>query len=179
MRVIPNFNAVFSSDRQYRYALHRKWWENDLSVVFIGLNPSTAAENRNDHTISKLMQYSKLWGYGSMYVVNLFAKVSTDPNGIYECDNPVGTKNDDWIRRVTNNAVMTIAMWGNQGNYLKRNEAVLNLLGDRTVYCFGKNLDGSPTHPLRLSYGLELEVYSKNGVIIPSILSNAQYAEAV
>ena len=37
-------SAILSADRKYRYVLTRIWDETKPTVVFIGLNPSTADE---------------------------------------------------------------------------------------------------------------------------------------
>ena len=65
--------ANFSKDRTYRYRLSRTWDESKPSVLFIGLNPSTADEKTNDPTIRRLIGFARRWGFGSMYVCNLFA----------------------------------------------------------------------------------------------------------
>ena len=44
-------DALFSKDRVYRYALWRIWDLKKPKVLFIGLNPSTADEIKNDPTI--------------------------------------------------------------------------------------------------------------------------------
>ncbi len=46
-----NSGALFSDDRVYRYALWRTWSPSQPSVMFIGLNPSTADESQDDPTI--------------------------------------------------------------------------------------------------------------------------------
>ena len=46
-------SAILSADRKYRYVLTRIWDEAKSTVVFIGLNPSTADEETDDPTIRK------------------------------------------------------------------------------------------------------------------------------
>ena len=48
--------ALFSRDKKYRYALWRVWDFDSPSVMFIGLNPSTANEKVNDPTILRLLK---------------------------------------------------------------------------------------------------------------------------
>jgi hypothetical protein len=71
--------ATFSKDRRYRYRLWRSWGDPELRCVFVGLNPSTADESNDDPTIRKCVGFAKLWGFGAVDVVNLFAFRSTDP----------------------------------------------------------------------------------------------------
>ena len=67
--------AELSICRCYRYSLWRLWDTSIPSVLFIGLNPSTADEHEDDPTLSKCMQYAANWGYGGVYIANLFAFV--------------------------------------------------------------------------------------------------------
>ena len=52
-------SALFSECRTYRYALWRVWDESLDSILFIGLNPSTADESHNDPTISRCINFAK------------------------------------------------------------------------------------------------------------------------
>ena len=71
--------AIFSSCRKYRYALWRNWDESKPRPMIIGLNPSTADEKENDPTIVRCINFAKSWGYGGVYVANLFAFRATLP----------------------------------------------------------------------------------------------------
>ena len=59
-------DAVFSPDRLHRYGLWRIWDDDLPKVLFIGLNPSTADELKNDPTIRRCIGYAKDWGYGCL-----------------------------------------------------------------------------------------------------------------
>ena len=72
-------DAVLSEDRKYRYLLSRNWDDTKPTVLFIGLNPSTADEKEDDPTINKCISYAKSWGYGKVLMANLFAFRSTNP----------------------------------------------------------------------------------------------------
>ena len=52
-------DALLSEDRKYRYLLSRAWDEAKPTVLFIGLNPSTADEETDDPTIRKCINYAK------------------------------------------------------------------------------------------------------------------------
>ena len=58
-----NYGAKFSKCRKYRYTLWRTWNVKKPKVMFLGLNPSTADEINNDPTVTRCINYSKLWGY--------------------------------------------------------------------------------------------------------------------
>lgn len=73
-------DTIFSPCREYRYTLYREWMPGDKVVQFIGLNPSTADEVKNDPTVTRCINYAKAWGYTGMYMTNIFAFRETDPN---------------------------------------------------------------------------------------------------
>lgn len=72
-------NAFFSSDRKHRIWLCRIWDSTKPRIMFIGLNPSTANETSNDPTIRRVKSMANSWGYGGVYMMNLFTFISTDP----------------------------------------------------------------------------------------------------
>ncbi len=82
-----NRGAIFSDDRQYRYCLYRQWNEGKPMVMYIGLNPSTANENKNDNTITKLIKISDKNEFGGFYMLNLFAWISSKPEDLLTCEN--------------------------------------------------------------------------------------------
>lgn len=72
--------ANLSECRRYRFSLWRIWDEALPYALFIGLNPSTADETANDPTITRCINFAKDWGYGGIYMANLFAYRATDPS---------------------------------------------------------------------------------------------------
>ena len=104
-----NKGAVFSKDRQYRYALWRIWDETLPKVMFIGLNPSTADEYKNDPTTVRCINYAQDWGYGSIFLNNLFGVISSQPAYIMRSKNPVGPENDFWIDKFAEISNLMIA----------------------------------------------------------------------
>lgn len=79
-------DAILSQDRKYRYVLSRIWDESKPMVVIIGLNPSTADEKDDDNTITKCINFAKQWGYGGLYMLNLFAFRATSPSDMFNAD---------------------------------------------------------------------------------------------
>ena len=158
--------AVFSKNRKYRYTLFRIWEVessgkvNDTKyVVFIGLNPSTADETVNDPTITRCINYVKAWGYGGMYMLNLFAWRATDPKEMKKQGDPRGAENNHWILHICTRASMIVAAWGTHGTFLNRHREVLNLLDLHNVWCLGVTKDGIPKHPLYLKADLKPVMY--------------------
>jgi hypothetical protein len=150
--------ARFSADRVYRYALWRIWNRKKPYVMFIGLNPSTADETKNDPTVTRCVGYAKRWGYGALCMMNAFAFRSTDPKKLPEVADPVGEANDAWIWSLARHADKVVACWGAHGAYRSRGNLILEILDCYDVYCFGKTKDGMPKHPLYLRADQELEL---------------------
>ena len=86
--------SSFSSCKEYRWSLTKFINHSKKELVFIGLNPSIGTDNVNDRTICRLISFAESWGYGSLKILNLFAKISTQPSILKSCNDPIGPKND-------------------------------------------------------------------------------------
>lgn len=140
----PTGGAVFSEDRKYRYYLWRQWDETKPTIVFIGLNPSTANESKNDPTIRRVINFARDWGYGKIYMMNLFALVSPYPKYLIDCVDPVGENDSYLFDKCEGNDVLFA--WGSFKAAKDRAKYVSSLLPK--AICLGLNSDGSPKHPL-------------------------------
>ena len=145
-------DTIFSSCRHYRYTLYREWASGDKVAMFIGLNPSTADEVKNDPTVTRCINYAKSWGYTGMYMMNIFAFRATDPAVMKECPDPVGCENDHYLGLVSGESSVVVAAWGVHGAYLNRGDEVKNLIPG--LHCLKKTKDGHPSHPLYLPKNL-------------------------
>lgn len=144
-----NTGAEFSTCGKYRYKLWRIW-NNDLpKAMCIGLNPSTANASKNDNTINILIRVLSSLGYGGFYMTNLFAFISSQPEDLLTCDNPLG-ENDFKLKEVEVMCQDVIACWGNFKQAEERIKAVLPQYPN--AKCFGINQNGTPYHPRALSY---------------------------
>ena len=157
-------DSNFSSDRKYRYTLSRTWDSTKPKVLFIGLNPSIADENEDDATLTRCINFADSWGYGGLYMLNLFSFVDTYQEDLWMLDDPVGIETDQWIIKMTQQVDKVILAWGNGPNnecFRNRVEAVLKLLHDNkiTPYCIKKNGTGMPSHPLYLKSDLQPTQY--------------------
>ncbi|TCP93453.1 hypothetical protein EDC44_1182 [Cricetibacter osteomyelitidis] len=151
--------AILSDDRQYRYVLWRIWDPLKPMVTFIGLNPSTADEKENDPTIIQCINFAKYWGYGGIYMLNLFAYRSTDKSKLSQVENPIGAENDRYFMEYADKAEKIIAAWGNDGSYLNRSKQVCELL-NKPLFALKINSSGEPHHPLYIPIDIEPEIYS-------------------
>ena len=150
-------DAIFSPCGQYRYSLSRVWDESKPYALFIGLNPSYADAENDDRTLSRYISFAKNWGYGGVYMANLFAFVHTQRHEMMKAPDPIGIDNDSHLIRLIASAGLVVAAWGNEGRHLKHSTVVRQLLPETTM-CFVLNATGEPKHPL----------YMKNdSVLIP------------
>lgn len=145
--------AKLSKCRKYRYALWRIWDESKPTVMIIGLNPSTANETEDDPTLRRCINFSKSWGYGGVYMANLFAYRAMDPVVMKAAKNPIGNENDKWLKKLADQAHIVVAAWGNDGCFLNRSKNVRIMFPD--LYCIKNNKSGEPAHPLYLKANLK------------------------
>jgi hypothetical protein len=145
--LFQNNGAEFSNCGKYRYKLWRVWDETLPKAMCIGLNPSTANNNKNDQTISYLIKMLTRLGYGGFYMTNLFAVISSKPQVLLTCNDPIGD-NDIKLKEVSEVCQDIIVCWGNFKEAKKRIEDVLPRFNN--VLCFGKNANGTPFHPLAM-----------------------------
>lgn len=155
---IMRSSAEFSACRTYRYSLTRSWQTDRSSVLFIGLNPSTADETVDDPTVRRCVGFARRWGFGEVTLANLFAFRSTDPAVLAELSDPIGPGNDDWITKLCQVADLIIVAWGARGSLHERDRAVLTRIPE--AYCLGTTKNGAPRHPLYLAADTHPEPYS-------------------
>jgi hypothetical protein len=142
--------ASLSRDQKYRYSLTRIWDEQKECVLFIGLNPSIADAIGNDPTIRRLIGFAQRWGFGGIYVCNLFAYRTPDPRALFKVIDPVGRYNNRYIRKMKKMSSITVLMYGNHGKHLNRHKEILKRI--EKPYCVKMSKGGMPMHPLYLKY---------------------------
>lgn len=142
---------------EFRYSLYRGWDTRLPTVCWVMLNPSTANETEDDHTIRKCVAFSEIYGFGQMVVVNLFAFRTKSPGVLKRHGYPVGPENDRHIRMASVSSQMVIAAWGAHGRGLQRARDVVGLLSScKSIKALKILHGGVPGHPLMLSYKREL-----------------------
>lgn len=166
--------TIFSTDRIWRYTLWREWTD-DLFVnrtkpgfvQFIGLNPSTADETKDDHTIRRCRNFARRWGYLAMCMTNLFAFRATDPRAMLKAADPVGPQNDKHLVNIAHEADLIVCCWTALGNHqqrtggLRRDVEVKYFLKSyaHKMRVFGLTASGHPRHPSRLPNATELTIF--------------------
>ncbi len=156
--------AVFNDEsRRFRYALWRIWDKSKEALLFIGLNPSTANETKDDPTVIRMVNFAKEWGYGGLYVGNLFSIVSANPDVLF-FDSSVEQPNgpNDYALKQMNKICSTVLVgWGEWGQNAKLRPAqVITLMGER-VFCLKVNKSGEPSHPLYLPASSKMMLYRR------------------
>lgn len=150
--------AIFSECEYYRYAMWRIW-VNHLEpakrpniIMFIGLNPSTADETKNDPTVTRCIGFAKKWGYDGLFMMNIFALRSTEPRMLYNNErSPIGLLNHLYLQRVGARSALAVCCWGNHGElHSTGNDTINNLKYIVPLYMFGKTKQNEPKHPLYL-----------------------------
>lgn len=138
--------ATFSECRKYRYALWRIWDEEKPFIMFVGLNPSTANENKDDATIRRVVSMSNQWGYGGVYMLNCFPFISTNPNDLKDCNNI--SKNDCFLETIGELCDTIVFAWGNFDIVVEKSRDIALTQMFPNAKCLIKNKNGSPRHPL-------------------------------
>ena len=152
-----NSGAIFSADRFYRYSLFRYWNPNLPKLTYVLLNPSRADEVMDDPTVKRCVVRAFLLDFGAIEIVNLFAMRSTYPYSLVTAPDPIGPLNEISIANAIRNSKLTICGWGKNGKLRDQGEIVLNqirFLG-QIPHALKLNKDGSPQHPLYLSYKIK------------------------
>lgn len=161
-------SAVFSDCGRYRYRLDRIWNSRLPPLLFGMLNPSTADHVRNDATIERCQRRAFSLGFGSLIVWNLFAFRATDPSILKREPDPVGPRNDEFIRCALREGHrkggLALIGWGAHGQLMGRNGQVLEMAREVGValYCLGVTKGGDPKHPLYISYGAKPQSWDRD-----------------
>ena len=146
-------NARFSNDKKHRYKLSRHWDLNKPQILYIMLNPSIGNESIDDPTIKRLLSFTGKFDYGGFFVGNLFTYITPNPKTL---DTSIGltNKNLNILHNLVSKVDKVVYAWGN--SIEEPNEFKKFISGPM---CFGKNLNGTPSHPLYLPSSSELESF--------------------
>jgi len=144
--------AIFSDCKKYRYQLWRIWDKSRPLAMFIGLNPSTANESADDPTIRRVKQFASDWGYGGIYMTNLFAFVTPYPEELRKCNDAI-KDNDKWLKETSQKCDRIIFAWGSFPEAEQRAKEVSVMFN---AYALGFNKNGSPKHPLYVKSDIKL-----------------------
>ena len=153
MSALDERTALFSPCRRYRYTLWRRWGGRRGYAMFVGLNPSTADEERDDPTVRRCIGYARAWGYSGLCMTNIFAFRATDPAVMLAEPDPVGADTDYWLVESARRAAIVVAAWGVHGAHRDRHAQVRALLP--SLHRLRLTMHGYPGHPLYLPKALK------------------------
>tara|TARA_B100000700_G_scaffold306415_1_gene381553 strand:- start:1885 stop:2406 length:522 start_codon:yes stop_codon:yes gene_type:complete len=157
--------CLFSECGSYRWILKRDLLTGKKTVVFIGLNPSKANLEKNDRTISRIINFCSRWNYKNIYIINLFGLISKSPLQLLKSDDPIGDNNDFiilttlefWSKNI--NCDLWLG-WGDKGQFNRRDQTILKLIKNlsnfksrvnnpsKRILSLGLSKKGNPRHPL-------------------------------
>jgi len=136
--------AEISYDREERFSLSRIWDKKKPKLLYIMLNPSIADDKRDDPTIKRLIFFTKKFRYGGFYVANLFTQITPYPKEL-NMDNLSKKNNLKIINDLIKKSDSIVYAWG---NLVSEPRELMEIID--SPLCFGKNLNGTPKHPLYL-----------------------------
>ena len=145
--------AEFSIDKKERYSLKREWDESKNKILYIMLNPSLADDKNDDPTIRRLISFTKKFNYGGFLVGNIFTTITPNPKEI-DRSKGISDKNFEKLLKLINKVDQIVYAWGNS---IEEPQLLKELIF--SPKCFGKNLNGTPKHPLYLPSSSNLKSY--------------------
>lgn len=155
--------AVISQCGKYRYRLYREWAQsNRMPVMWLMLNPSTADGETDDATIRRCMKFSQHWGYGAMWVGNLYAWRATNPKDLPAgSSEAIGEDNEAHLCDMGMQSAKVICAWGANVT-TPQSVRVIGCPGG--YWHLGLTANGQPKHPLArgkafIPYGQPLAEY--------------------
>ncbi|MBW4538982.1 MAG: DUF1643 domain-containing protein [Myxacorys chilensis ATA2-1-KO14] len=164
---------------EYRYQLSRNISTLSNRVLLVCmLNPSTANEEKNDPTISRVCRLAENAGFGRVLVLNLLAIRATNPADIWLHEDPLGADNWGTWHKVLEELIpdrdaISVA-WGKAPTRRDQLSRFVPILVEAShclkvwslpLMTWVHNLDGSPRHPLYISVRTELQPYNLDSYI--------------
>ena len=164
--------ADFDQGRRHRYFLGRYWDSTLSTLLWLMINPSTAGAWENDHTVTKVTEFSKRFGFGGFEIVNFFSLISSDPKELKSLPSFESTEVERFYwkhaarlyLRTPSEAfdgapIYVMAGWGGTKFATIRRDEVLKVFERNTLHCLGKTKSGAPNHPLMLAYATQCSVW--------------------
>jgi hypothetical protein len=161
---VHTHGAHISDCLKFRTRLWRIW--SDLPrLLFIGLNPSTAAAVLNDNTVEWLMRWAFANGFGGLEIGNVYPFRTAYPEELKAAGYPPGRDNFATLRalaKIVQDEGGTVACgWGTKAQPSRAADLVADFECDGILlHRWGSNKDGSPKHPLYLPHAAQLEQWA-------------------
>lgn len=157
-------SAEFSDGRIFRQKLMRDWTaegQQTRTILWLGMNPSTADLNFNDPSCHREFLFSRQWGYTRYLKGNILDYRATHPRDIPRDLGAARTqRNLEAIREMAAEAESVVIA---HGNMLKRHQpAIDDVLGvvaqsGAPLFCLGLTGKGFPRHVLPVPANVQLQ----------------------
>jgi hypothetical protein len=145
-------SAVFDAEHMNRFILRRTWAPSLPKLGCCLTNPSTASEQIDDPTLRKLQMFARLWGFGSVAVVNAFPWCATNPKELHSRKEDCFSiwSNERYILDAVSDSDLFLCGWGAHAKIDSRSRRLRQLLSSSPVYALRLIGSGEPEHPLYL-----------------------------
>lgn len=158
-------SAVFSDDGKHRLRLDRAVQVEGQTIAYFGVNPSIAGHTNNDPSVCKWIGFTMINGGRRFILGNLFTWRATQVRELryLQPEQHMHAENDAMLRQIAGEADILVPSWGSLDKLPKalrpRAGHVTQLLLEtgKPMFHLGLCKDGSPRHPLMLSYATELQ----------------------
>lgn len=141
--------ADFSECGRFRYSLTRRWSDGPI-CAFAMLNPSKAGAIESDPTVTRTINYAISWGFGALWVYNIYPYIATDPKDMKKAmrsmDVTGGKIGDDKLREIVKAQLIVVA-WGTHATECAV-QRFYEITKPAPLWCLGKTKEGKPVHPL-------------------------------
>lgn len=151
-------DAGFSACGRYRQWLSREWTpqgESPRTIMFCGMNPSTADAAASDPTVTREMIFARDWGFTKYLKVNVLDWRATKPADLP--NDPMVACSEQNLHEIAKLASQSEQIILAYGRMHKRFQPAIAAVIDACskssvpIYCLGRNADGSAKHPLYLA----------------------------
>lgn len=138
---------AYSQDMAKRYAYSQTWDASKPKVLWVMLNPGTGeTEERRRNTLERCKLWSSEWGFGGLFIGNVFATRTKSAKELANQDKEPDQKNEAALRLLKAVATETVVAWGSKGRHHGRAKLLAPLL--EGAACLGLTASGEPRHPL-------------------------------
>lgn len=161
------YDTYVNDGRNVRYVLGCTGKNN---LIVIGINPSTATNEKTDPTISRVNGYLKKYNFDGFKMLNLYPLRATNLNDLpLAFDSDIHTKNLMEIKYALESSNAILCAWGNlivKRPYLKKcffDISKLIIQSKVPTCCLGITKSGNPLHPLaRVAVPDKMEIFDIN-----------------
>lgn len=155
-------SAVFSPCGLFRHRLDREVQALGITIVYCGVNGSTAGGDEEDQTTMKWRGFTLRNGGRRYIAINPFGRTATDVRELAAAPDPVGSLNDFYVDQALAEADLIVPCWGNRSKVPERLRSHFDRMLAKMVATgkpmktFGLTKSGDPKHPLMLGYDTPL-----------------------